>query len=88
MSEEPTGRVEEFVVSGDTVVSKIKEILHEGKIRRISIQTEKGDKLLEIPLTIGLVAAGVGVVWAPIWAAISAIAAAVIKLKIVVERVE
>jgi hypothetical protein len=87
MSEKP-GRVEEFVVSGDTVVSKIKELLHEGGVRRLSLQTEEGRTLIEVPLTLGLAGAVAGTLIAPVWAAIGAIAALVVKLKIVVERVE
>jgi hypothetical protein len=87
MSEKP-GRVEEFVVSGDTVVSKIKELLHEGGVRRLSLQTEEGRTLIEVPLTLGLAGAVAGTLIAPVWAAIGAIAALVVKLRIVVERVE
>ena len=43
---------EEFTVSGDAVVSKIKELLHEGNIRRLTIKNEEGRTLIEIPLTI------------------------------------
>jgi hypothetical protein len=87
MSEKP-GRVEEFVVSGDTVVAKIKELLHEGGIRRLSLQNEEGRTLIEVPLTWGLAGAVAGTLLAPVWAAIGAIAALVTKAKIVVERVE
>ena len=87
MSEKP-GRVEEFVVSGDTVVAKIKELLHEGGVRRLSLQNEEGRTLIEVPLTWGLAGAVAGTLLAPVWAAIGAIAALVVKLKIVVERVE
>ena len=88
MSEEPKGRVEEFVVSGDSVIAKIKELLHEGNIRRVSLQTEEGKTLIEVPLTVGLAGATAAAILAPVWAGIGAIAAMVVKLKIVVERVE
>lgn len=88
MSEEPKGRVEEFVVSGDSVVAKIKELLHEGNVRRVSLQTEEGKALIEVPLTIGLAGATAAAILAPVWAAIGAIAAMLVKLRIVVERVE
>ncbi len=81
-------RVEEFEISGDKVVAKIKELAHEGNIRRISLQTEEGRTLIEIPLTVG-VAGAVAPAWLlPVWAAIGAIAALVAKLRVVVERVE
>ena len=90
MSEETpkVGRVEEFVVSGDTVIAKIKELLHEGGIRRLSLQKEEGKTLIEVPLMLGKAVAMAGAILAPVWAAIGAIAALVVKLRIVVERVE
>jgi hypothetical protein len=75
---------EEFKVDGEQLVAKIKEIVHEGNIRRITIKNEKGDVLIEIPLTIGVV----GVILLPVWAAIGAIAALAAHLTIVVEKVE
>jgi hypothetical protein len=83
MSDERTS-TEEFKVSGDAVVAKIKELLHEGNIRRIIMKNEEGQTLIEVPLTIGVV----GVILLPVWAAIGAIAALAAKLTIVVEKVE
>jgi hypothetical protein len=77
-------RKEEFRVKGDAVLAKIKEILHEGNVRRITIKNEEGNTLIEIPLTIGVV----GVLLLPVWAAIGAIAALVANLTIVVEKIE
>jgi hypothetical protein len=91
VSEEKTekvGRVEEFVVSGETVIGKVKELIHEGGIRRLSLQTEEGKTLIEVPLVLGVAGAMTGAVLAPVWAAIGAVAALVAKLRIVVERVE
>jgi hypothetical protein len=48
---------EEFCVSGEKLVDSLKEIVHEGNVRHIVIKNEKGDTLIEIPLTIGVVAA-------------------------------
>lgn len=75
---------EEFTVSGDAVVSKLKELLREGNIRRIIIKNEEGRTLIEVPLTIGVI----GTVLLPVWAAIGAIAALAARLTISVERVE
>ena len=75
---------EEFTVSGDAVVARIKELLHEGNIRRISIMNEEGKTLIEIPLTFGVI----GTVLLPVWAAIGAIAALAARLTISVERVD
>lgn len=81
-------RVEEFEVSGDEVIAKVKELVHEGNIRRISLQDKDGNTLIEVPLTIGVAGAAVGVLVAPVLAAIGAIAALVARMRIVVERVE
>jgi hypothetical protein len=75
---------EEFEIRGDKLVGKIKELLHAGNIRRITIKDEHGHALIEIPLTIGVV---VGVV-APVLAAVGAIAALSTKCVIAIERVE
>lgn len=74
----------EFRVRGEHLVARIKEILHEGNVRRIIIKTDDGRTLLEIPLTIGMV----GAVLAPVWAALGAVAALAANLRIVVEKVE
>ena len=77
-------RSEEFRLSGGEIINKIKELIHEGNIRRIILKNEEGKVFMEIPLTIGLVGAAL----VPIWAAIGAIAAIVSKLTIIVEKVE
>jgi hypothetical protein len=73
---------EEFKVSGEQIVSKIKELIAEGNARRIIIKNEKGDTLIEFPLTIG----AVGALVAPVLAAVGALAALVAKCTIVVEK--
>jgi hypothetical protein len=83
MSEEKV-RTEEFHVSGDMLVSKIKELVHEGNIRRVTIKNEDGKVLLDMPLTIGVV----GAFFAPQLAALGAVAALVTKCSIVVEKSE
>ena len=82
MSEERV-QIDEYQVSGDDLLHKIKELVHEGNIRRIIIKNEKGERLIEIPLTLGVV----GVVLLPVWAAIGAVAALVADCTIVVEKV-
>jgi hypothetical protein len=84
MSPDENVRKEEFQVTGEALVAKIKELLHEGNIRRIILKNEEGKVLIEIPLTIGVV----GVLLLPVWAAIGAIAALAANLTIVVERTE
>ena len=77
-------KTSEFRVRGDHLVSRIKDILHEGNVRRIIIKNDEDRTLLEIPLTIGVV----GAVLAPVWAALGALAALAADLRIVVEKVE
>jgi len=77
-------RTEEFKLDGSEILGKIKEIIHQGNIRRIILKNEEGKTFVEIPLTVGLV----GAAFAPVLAAIGAIAALVSKLTIVVEKVE
>ena len=75
---------EEIHVSGEELISKIKELVHEGNIRRVIIQNEKGRTLIDIPLTLGVV----GVLLVPQLAAVGAIAALMTKGTIIVERVD
>ncbi len=73
---------EEHRVSGDKVIGKIKELIHQGNVRRIIIKNDEGRSLIEIPLSVGVV----GAVLAPMWAAIGAVAALVTSCSIEVER--
>jgi hypothetical protein len=79
---DPKTRTEEFQLNGDALLAKVKELLHEGNIRRILIRDEAGKTLIEFPVTLGVV----GVFLAPQLAAIGAIAALVTKCTLVVEK--
>lgn len=83
MNEQPI-RTEEYVVSGDKLIAKVKELIHESTIRRISLKDDQGKTLIEVPLTLGVI----GALLIPTWAAIGAIAALVADLRIVVEKVK
>ena len=83
MSDEKV-HTEEFKVAGDQIVAKIKELLHEGNIRRVIIKNEDGRTMIDIPLTIGVV----GALVAPQLAAIGAIAALLAHGTVVVEKSE
>lgn len=74
---------EEFRVSGERVVEKVKELLREGNVRRITLKNDEGKTLIEIPLTLGVI----GTLLLPVWAGIGAIAALVANLTIAVEKV-
>ncbi len=73
---------EEIKISGAKLVGKVKELIKEGNVRRITIKDKTGKELISIPLTIGVV----GVVLAPVLAAVGAIAALVGECTISVER--
>lgn len=75
---------EEFKINGSELVDKIKELIHQGNIRKVTLKNEEGEVLIEIPLTLGLV----GVALMPVLAAVGAIAALVARLTIVVEKEE
>jgi hypothetical protein len=77
-------RTEEFAVDGELLLTKVKELLHEGNIRRISIKNEDGKVLIDFPMTLGVV----GALLAPQLAAIGAVAALVTKCTLVVEKEE
>jgi len=77
-------RTEEFKVNGGQILDKVKEIIHEGNVRRIILKNEEGKTFMELPLTVGVV----GVLVAPILAAVGAVAALASNLTIVVEKVE
>jgi hypothetical protein len=79
-----TFRTEEFRVEGEKLLTKIKELIHEGNIRRISIKDKEGKTVMEIPVTIGVV----GILLAPQLAAIGAIAALLTEATVVVEKGE
>ncbi len=73
---------ESFKVAGDEILSKVKEIIREGNARRIIIKNEKDETLMEFPLTIG----AIGVVLAPIFAAVGTLAALATNCTIIVEK--
>jgi hypothetical protein len=73
---------ESFKVSGDEILSKVKEIIKEGNARKIIIKNDKDEIIMEFPLTIG----AIGVVLAPIFAAVGTLAALATNCTIEVEK--
>lgn len=73
---------ESFHVNGENLLKKVKELIQEGNVRRITIKDKTGKELIVLPLTIGVV----GAVIAPALAAVGAIAALVTECTISVER--
>jgi hypothetical protein len=73
---------EEFSVNGDQVVEKVKQLIAEGNVRRVIVKNDKGESIIEFPVTFGVV----GAVLLPMFAALGAAAALVTNCTIVVER--
>ena len=78
---------EKFTISGSQLVDKVKQLIHEGNIRRVRVLHE-GRTVLEIPLSIGAPAAALGIMMAPVLAALGAFAALVTECTIEVEKIE
>ena len=72
----------EFKVRGEELLNKVRELIHEGNVRRIIIKDEEGKPYLEIPVNIGLI----GALVAPVFAAIGALAALAANFTLEVER--
>ena len=78
---------EKFTVSGDQVMKKIKQLIHEGNIRNIRL-IHKDRTIIEIPLSVGAPVAALGIIAAPILAAIGAFAALATECTIEVEKIK
>ena len=78
---------EKFTISGDKLVEKVKQLIREGNIRKVRI-IHKEKTVFEIPLTIGAPAAAIGILVAPVLAALGAFAALATECTIEVEKVE
>ena len=79
---QPGSHTEEFRVSSQDVLNKVRQILHEGNVQRIIIKDPQGKTLLDIPVTVGVL----GVLIAPTLAAVGAVAALAADLTLIVER--
>lgn len=75
-------RTEQFRISGDELLAKVRELVHEGNVRRIIIRNDQGHTLVELPLTVGVIGAAL----LPVLAAVGAIAAIATDCELVVER--
>ncbi|MES2808398.1 MAG: DUF4342 domain-containing protein [Bacteroidota bacterium] len=71
-----------FSINGEGLLKKVKEIIAEGNVTKISIADKAGKEIVSFPLTLGVV----GVVLMPVFAAIGALAALVGECTIIVER--
>ena len=78
------GFTESFKINGENLLKKVKELIEEGNVRKITINDKTGKELMSFPLTLGVV----GAVFAPVFAAIGAVAALIGECTITVERDE
>ncbi|MFC2011234.1 DUF4342 domain-containing protein [Chloroflexota bacterium] len=78
---------EKFTVSGSQLVDKVKQLIHEGNIRKLRLLHEERI-ILEIPLSIGAPATAIAILAAPVLAALGAFAALVTECTIEVEKTE
>lgn len=79
-------RYDEFTVSGSDLLGRVKQLVHEGNVRRVFIKNGEGRTLLEIPLTAGVGVAAVAAVISPILVAVGAVAAMMTDVTVGVER--
>jgi Domain of unknown function (DUF4342) len=86
--EDEKTNVEEFTIRGGDLVDKVKELIHEGNVRRIVIKNEEGRILIEIPLTVGVVGGVLSAALFPVVAAVGVIGATVAHLTLVIEKRE
>lgn len=80
-------RIQEFKVRGGQLVDKVREIIEEGKARRVIIKKEER-VLLEFPLTVGVGGAAAALLLTPTLAAVGAIAALVTDVEVIIEHID
>ena len=78
---------EKFTVAGNQVVDKVKQLIHQGNIRRVRL-VHDGRTLIEVPLSVGAPATAAVILAAPVLAALGAFAALVTECTIEVEKIE
>jgi len=79
---------EEFEVDAGKVVDEVKKLIQQGNVRRLILRKENDEILMEIPLTAGVAAGGVITIFAPVLAALGAMAALLARVKIQVIRMD
>lgn len=77
---------EELEVMGSQLVDRVKELIEQGNVRRLIIRDQNSRTLLEIPLTVGVVAGGALAVFWPLLAGLAVVGGIVARLKIEVVR--
>lgn len=77
---------EQIEVSADELISRIKELITEGNVHRLIIYNSSDERLMEIPVTAGIVVGGIVTFVAPLLVAIGALTALFVDFRIVIER--
>ena len=75
-------KTEEYTINGEDLLTKIKEIIKQGNAKKITIRGKDGNEIISFPVTVGVA----GLVLAPVFAAVGAIAALATECTIVIER--
>ena len=79
-------KTEEFTISGEKLLGKVREVISEGNVRRIILTNNDGNTLLEVPLTAGIAVTALTAAFAPVLVAVGAIAALVTSVTLTVVR--
>jgi hypothetical protein len=87
-NQQPRSFYEEVNVAGNQLVDRLNKLVSEGNIRRLIIKDSTGRTLIEVPLTLGVVAGTGAVFFAPFLAALGALAALIAQVHIIIERYE
>ena len=87
-AKEETSWTEEIEIAGSQLVERVKELIAEGNVRRLILRTQDDKLIMEIPLTAGAVFGGVVTLFAPLLAALGALAALIARVKVQIVRVE
>ena len=77
---------EQFEVVGDKLLAKVRELLHEGNVRRVILKRDDGSTLFEVPVSAGHAVTAATLALAPVLVAVGAVAAVVSEVTVVVER--
>ena len=77
-----SNKTEEFKINGEDLIAKIKEIIKQGNAKKITIKGKDGNEIISFPVTIGVA----GLVLAPVFAAVGAVAALATECTIVIEK--
>lgn len=87
VAEESESWSEEFVAAGEDMVNMVRELVHETAVRRVVVKNEARKIHISVPLAVGVPGIVFGILWAPVIAALSLVAALMVDCTITVERV-